>query len=230
MAWPEVKQLATSLGLKPDNIMMNAFKKMDADGNGALDLAAVIQVLYPKLDPRDLARKMKIWVTSEKLEKERGAEVDEHYWWQKYKEEDLTEVAQIYHLYLCTEDPETSPPDSPGTPAPLQFGLSQSGNQSFVPGPESPSRRPATPAQRPPSPVALPSALRDRQPDSGISLHQFKCGMAKGVLPEAFVEEVFRQHDLDDDNRLSLQEFASIMEDSYLTSNTKLPAVKMYFQ
>ena len=44
MAWPEVKQLATSLGLKPDNIMMNAFKKMDADGNGALDLAAVIQV------------------------------------------------------------------------------------------------------------------------------------------------------------------------------------------
>jgi hypothetical protein len=41
---------------------------------------------------------------------------------------------------------------------------------------------------------------------------------------------VFRQHDLDDDNRLSLQEFASIMEDSYLTSNTKLPAVKMYFQ
>ena len=124
---------------------------------------------------------------------QRGAEVDEHYWWQKYKEEDLTEVAQIYHLYLCTEDPETSPPDSPGTPAPLQFGLSQSGNQSFVPGPESPSRRPATPAQRPPSPVALPSALRDRQPDSGISLHQFKCGMAKGVLPEAFVEEVALQ-------------------------------------
>eukprot|EP01001_Neometanema_parovale_P006500 NODE_2857_length_1325_cov_88.194676_g2713_i0.p1 GENE.NODE_2857_length_1325_cov_88.194676_g2713_i0~~NODE_2857_length_1325_cov_88.194676_g2713_i0.p1 ORF type:complete len:373 (+),score=56.68 NODE_2857_length_1325_cov_88.194676_g2713_i0:77-1195(+) len=65
---------------------------------------------------------------------------------------------------------------------------------------------------------------------SGITRQALRQAIPSSSLDDNIIDELFELHDSDHNNELSLEEFATIMEDTYLLPSNRQAEVKLYFQ
>eukprot|EP01006_Ploeotia_vitrea_P057129 TRINITY_DN68153_c6_g3_i1.p1 TRINITY_DN68153_c6_g3~~TRINITY_DN68153_c6_g3_i1.p1 ORF type:complete len:602 (+),score=47.16 TRINITY_DN68153_c6_g3_i1:85-1890(+) len=77
-----------------------------------------------------------------------------------------------------------------------------------------------------------PNAERDPSQWKGVTIRQIQRSIgSNAVLTPTILAELFNMHDLDTDGELSLEEFATLMQDSYVkNAKSNHPTVRLYFQ
>eukprot|EP00906_Rhabdomonas_costata_P021065 RCo030618 len=76
-----------------------------------------------------------------------------------------------------------------------------------------------------------PEASSSSSATSGqLTREALRQAIPRSSIPDAIIDEVFTSYDFDKNNVLSLEEFACIMEDTYLTQGGGTPEVRLFFQ